>query len=235
MTNNPINTAQLLNDQEEAMRQVLDGRQVGIWTAIPGIITSINLTEMTCEVQPAIQSIIVNQDGVAKPVDISVLPDVPLVFPSGGGFTVTFPMEVGDEVLVLFSSRCIDAWWQSGGVQQAMESRMHDLSDGFAIPGPKSIPNVIGSISSTKLQIRNNAGTVFLGVGTKFAMTNATTDLKSVLVSLQGLLNTFMGVLAALTPGSTPVTNVVLSVPAAAAVTSLGLVLTEINALLEAS
>ena len=44
----------------------------------------------------------------------------------------------GDECLVIFSERCIDAWWALGGVQPLAELRAHDYSDGFAILGVRS-------------------------------------------------------------------------------------------------
>lgn len=161
------NRSQILNDNEEALRLVLDGRQVGIWTALPGIIDAIDFSTMTCTVQPAIQAVVTDSLGVMSAVDLPQLLDVPIVFPKGGGFLVTMPLAVGDEVLVVFSSRCIDAWFQSGDVQQAMEARMHDLSDGFAIPGPYSLPELSGvaAVSETDLQIRNEAGTTSVSVG----------------------------------------------------------------------
>ena len=159
-----INRASLLNDPEEAMRQVLDGRQSTIWTALPGIVESVDLSTMTCSVQPAIEGTIQDEYGVIQSVKLPLLINVPLVFPSAGGFTITMPIAQGDEVLVVFSCRCIDAWWQSSGVQRPMEARMHDLSDGFAIPGPKSVPNKISGISSTALQIRNDAGTTYIEI-----------------------------------------------------------------------
>lgn len=156
--------AQLMNDSELAMRLVLDGRQSTIWTAMPCIVQSVDLTKMTIEAQPAIQGTIENEQGVLSNVNYPLLVDVPIVFPSAGGFTITFPIAQGDEVLVIIASRCIDAWWQSGGIQRAMEARMHDLSDGFAIPGPRSQPNVVPAISATNLQIRNDAGTSYIEI-----------------------------------------------------------------------
>ena len=181
----------VLNDDEETLRTILDGRQTEIWTAIPGIIQSVNMTKMTCVVQPAIQELVNDQYGKQTVTNLPLLLDVPIVWPSGGGFTITFPMALGDEVLVVFSSRMIDQWWNSGKISLANEARMHDLSDGFCIPGPKSVPNAaqVSGISSTKLQIRNNAGTVYLNVGSKFAITNATTSLSTVLNNLTTALN----------------------------------------------
>lgn len=162
----------LLNDPVETQMLILDGRQSLIWTAIPGIIQSVNLTQMTCVVQPAIQAVVYDQNNNASNVNLPLLLDVPIVFPGNNKFTITFPLVIGDEVLVVFSSRCIDNWWQSGAyntttginpVPQA-EMRMHDLSDGFAIPGPKSLQNVVPSISSTDLQIRNAAGSSYISI-----------------------------------------------------------------------
>lgn len=165
------NAVQLLNDNEEAMRQVLSGWQVGMWTALPGIVLSVNMAAMTCEVQPTIQAVVQNENNELVQTDLPPFPNVPIVFPSAGGFSITFPVAVGDEVLVVFSSRCIDAWWQLGGVQQAMEARMNDLSDGFAIPGPRSQPRVLSGISTTALQIRNDANTARIEIAANGAIT----------------------------------------------------------------
>lgn len=205
---------------------MLDGRQACLWTALPGIIESVDLSAMTCVVQAAIQAPINDENGDTTFVNLPLLLDVPIVFPSAGGFTITFPLAAGDEVLVVFGSRAIDAWWQSGGTQKPVESRMHDLSDAFAIPGPKSQANLVSGISSSKLQIRNDAGTVYLSVGTKFALKNAVTDLKTVLSTLTLALETFSA-------GLNPVN---LAAQAAALNTALTAIIDPlISALLEAS
>lgn len=160
-----VDRSQLLNDPIASLSVALDGRQALIWTAMPGIIESVDFTTMTCVVQPAIQGSVTDENNDQTIVDLPLLLDVPILFPSANGFTITFPLAAGDEVLVIIASRCIDAWWQLGGVQVPLEARMHDLSDGFAIPGPKSQPNIIPDISSTSLQIRNDAGTSYFEIG----------------------------------------------------------------------
>lgn len=155
---------QLLNDNEEALRLAFDGRLSGLWTAMPCIVTAVDLSNMTISAQPVIQGKIEDENGLTRNVNLPLLIMVPIIFPSAGGFTITLPIAVNDEVLVIIASRCIDAWWQSGGIQVPMEARMHDLSDGFAIPGPKSLPNVISGISATGAQIRNNAGTTYIEI-----------------------------------------------------------------------
>ena len=225
-----------LNDNEEASRLAQDGHQARIWTAMPCIVQAVDLSKMTLDAIPAIQGRVEDQFGVVTYVDMPPVQDVPICFPSCAGFSITFPVAVGDEVLVVFASRCIDAWWQNGGYKNVpMEFRMHDLSDGFAIPGPRSQPNVVSGISSTDLQIRDALGTTFLSIGAdgKIGFANATTSLKSVLTDLESLLSTFMTTLSGFSGGAVPATQAMLQAPAATAVTALAPVLVKIGALLK--
>lgn len=58
----------------------------------------------------------------------------------------------------------MDAWWQSGGVQNQVERRRHDLSDGFAIVGFRSQPDVVSNYSSSTAQMRNRAGDAYVEI-----------------------------------------------------------------------
>ena len=149
------------DDPVEAQRAAMDGKQAEIWTALPGIIQSFDAQAMTVVVQPAIMGQVTDQDGKSSSVTMPLLPDVPVVFPGGGGFTLTFPIKNGDECLVVFSSRCIDAWWQNGGVGAPMEPRMHDLSDGFALVGVRSQARKF-SVDAANVQLRSDDGSTFI-------------------------------------------------------------------------
>ncbi|MCT9017100.1 Gp138 family membrane-puncturing spike protein, partial [Cupriavidus gilardii] len=112
-----------IDDPEVALRAAFDGLRARIWTALPGIIHSFDADAMTCEVQPTIKIPVRKLDGTIESVALPLLVDCPVQFPSGGNCTLTFPVKPGDECLVVFASRCIDAWWQSGGVQEQAELR----------------------------------------------------------------------------------------------------------------
>lgn len=155
---------QLYNDPEESWRTAFAGSQCDIWTALPGIVQSVDFTDMTCSVQPAVQGTITDLNGIVKAVNLPLLIKVPIIFPQAGGFALTLPLAANDEVLIIWASRCIDAWWQQSGIQPPMEVRMHDLSDGFAIPGPTSVPNTVTNVSSTNAQLRTKDGTSYLEI-----------------------------------------------------------------------
>lgn len=153
---------ELLNDRQEGDRLAMTGFASGLWTALPGIIQSLNVAQQTVVVRPSIMGRIFDTNGAFKDVEMPLLYDCPVQFPSGGGYTLTFPVTQGDECLVVFSSRCIDAWWASGGVQAQATMRMHSLSDGFAVIGFSSIPRVISGISTGTAQLRSNDGAAYV-------------------------------------------------------------------------
>lgn len=146
------------------MLTMLDGRQAAMWTAMPGEIESFDPLEMTASVQITIQAQVQAPDGTFSWDTLPLLIHCPVQFPAGGGFTLTFPVAPGDECLVVFASRCIDAWWQSGGVQPQAELRMHDLSDGFVLLGFRSQPHVIANIGADSTQLRSDDGATLLEV-----------------------------------------------------------------------
>jgi len=141
-----------------ALRSVLSD----VWTALPGIIQSFDPVAMTCSVQPAIKMRARGPDGAVTSLSLPMLVDCPVQFPAGGNCTLTFPVAQGDECLIVFGARCMDAWWQSGGVQEQADARMHDLSDGFVLLGTRSRPRALFSVSTASTQLRSDDGATFL-------------------------------------------------------------------------
>ena len=153
-----ISINERLGDLSTLLDEHFVGMQAMLWTAVPGIIQSYDASEMTCSVIPAILGKVAKEDGSIEAVQLPMLIHCPVIFPRGGGCSLTFPLKKGDECLVVFSARAIDFWWQSGGVQPPAETRMHDLSDGFVLPGPYSQKQKIGSPSTSEVVLRSDDG-----------------------------------------------------------------------------
>lgn len=191
-----------LDSFNAALLSALDGRQVNIWTTLPGIVEQVNANG-TVVVQPAIKAQVRSPNGTTQWVALPLLLDCPIVYQRGGGCTFTFPIAQGDECLVSFSARCIDAWWSSGGVQVQSEFRMHDLSDGFAYVGPFSQATIISSISTVSAQLRSNDGSTFIDLNPSTKKVkivapggfevDAPTNLFTGAVTIQGLLTWIAG------------------------------------------
>lgn len=141
-------------DPAVGLRVALQSFQQTVWTALPAIVTAYDPNKMTIQAQPTVQARVSDALGNKAWVNLPICQDVPVVFPQAGGFALTFPIAEGDEVLLVFASRCIDAWWQNGGIGVQAELRMHDLSDGFAFLGPCSQPKVIPGVSTRNVELR---------------------------------------------------------------------------------
>ena len=158
-----ISRAEREDVREASYRELITAARMDLHTAMPGIIQSFDAARMTCTIQPAIRGAIIAPNGRAEAADLPLLVDCPVVFPGGGGYILTYPLKAGDEALIVIAERCIDAWWQSGGVQAAAEYRLQDLSDGFVIPGPRSQPHVVaGGVGMTGAELRTDSGTTVL-------------------------------------------------------------------------
>lgn len=105
---------------------------------LPAIVQSYDSEKRTVDVQPTIRERYVSEDGAIQYVQYPLLINVPIVFPSAGDYVITMPISKGDECIVIFSDLAIDNWWLYGNVQNPIEQRRHDLSDGMAIFGIKS-------------------------------------------------------------------------------------------------
>lgn len=159
----------MINLNERAPNEERQGRlneraaAIKTRVAIPGIIQSFDASAQTVTVQPAIREKI-NNDGTETWTEIPLLVDVPIVIPRAGGYALTLPVKQGDECLVVFGDMCMDGWWQSGGIQNQVECRRHDLSDGFAIVGIWSQPKVLPGYSTSTAQLRNEAGSAYVEI-----------------------------------------------------------------------
>lgn len=147
------------SDEASVLGEAMEAWQAGIHTAMPGIVLDFDPAARTVSVQPAIRGRIARPNGSVASVPLPVLVDVPVYFPRGGGYSMTFPVRPGDECLVIFAERCIDGWWQSGGVQEPAEYRLHDIADGFALIGPYSqAAPLAGGVSMAGPEIRTDSG-----------------------------------------------------------------------------
>lgn len=155
---------EVAGDFSQSLIAALQGHQAQVWTALPGIVKSYDPVKMVVSVLPAIQALMRSKEGTESWVTMPVLLDCPVLFQGGGGCALTFPVVVGDECLIIFGSRCIDAWWDQGTVGVQAELRMHDLSDGFALVGVRSRPKAIASPSTNSVQLRSDDGSAFVEI-----------------------------------------------------------------------
>lgn len=146
--------AQDMQSMEQAVKNGIESALKNVHTCLPGIIVSFDPEKQTAQVQPAIKRVFLD----TGPVNLPVCVDVPVIFPGGGDYYLTFPVAAGDECLLMFAERCFDYWYAFGGTQEPAEYRVHDLSDGLAIVGLNSQPRKIPELNTNAAELRHRSG-----------------------------------------------------------------------------
>jgi hypothetical protein len=155
---------------------VVDAASEQIRVSVPGVFLSVSNDLKSGTVQPTVA----RQNASADPA----VPDVPILFPRWRGGSITWPVQAGDQCLIVFSDRSLDEWEARGGSASvtASDPRTHDITDAVAIP--IGINASIGTGGTLKLDC---------GPGGKVAIGNSGAE-------LVGLLSEVIG--AFLTPGT---------------------------------
>jgi hypothetical protein len=149
-------------DQDAAVRAHIDASRNEIHTSLPGIVEKFDATKQTAVVRPVVHRFFRGQG--FKP--LPQLFDVPVIFPRGGDFVLTFPVKQGDECILHFSERAIDNWHVTGKVSEPSEFRTHDLSDACAQVGVSSLPKVVKNFNTTAVELRSLDGKSMMSIDT---------------------------------------------------------------------
>ncbi len=92
-------------------------------------------------------------------VNYPVAVDCPAIFLGGGGASLTFPVTVGDECVLLFNDRSIDNWYAGLPNAPVATPRLHAFSDAIALVGIRSLANSIIGFNAVAAELRNRLGT----------------------------------------------------------------------------
>lgn len=106
--------------------------------------------------------------------DYPLLKAVPFIVIGGGSSSLTFPISVGDNCLLLFCDYEIDRWWDTGESLPANFERRHDISDAFAIVGIHSMVDLLQGYSQyVKLKYSDSS---YVEVGESVDINNEQTN-----------------------------------------------------------
>lgn len=119
---------------QEAIQSVIQYQMNNVWTAIPCVVVAIrdNLSTQLVDVQPTVNQKL--KDGTVN--ERPAILGVPLVFPASNTSALSFPVNVGDTVLCVFSMRSIENFKAGQGLPTTpLNASKFDKKDAIAIPG----------------------------------------------------------------------------------------------------
>lgn len=143
----------------EVLRQSTQQAVSNIHTSMPGRIETYDAATQTASVKPLSVSTSIDVDGNITAEEYPVLVSVPVIFPRAGGYYTTYPVAVGDFVLLLFCERSIDEYVSGPGeATEPWDVRMHDLSDAVAIPGFYPAQLAIPEVNTEGMELGQEGG-----------------------------------------------------------------------------
>lgn len=215
----------LSQDLESLIEEAIDIDLLELNTCMPAIVTKYDASTQTCSVQPVFKRTTINGEVSSR----GIIEDVPVVFPRSGSFGFTFPLTVGDSVLIVFSQRSLDDWVDNGGEVELTDYRLHDLTDAIAIPGLFSLSDKLDPSPATdSTEIRGEKIMLGKSGASDEPMVLGTTlqanleDLVKAIEDLIALITTGQPLIAA-SGGGAPVvgTSIIVTAPVEAALASV--------------
>lgn len=161
-------------------------------TAMPGQIVAVHTDAsgrgQLADVRPCLRNALAMADdaeGFAPFVeeDLPIIPRVPIAFPQGGGFAITWPLAAGDFVLLVFAERSIDQWLATAAKSRQVaistgDLGTHTLDGAVALPlGPAPLGHLLSPVSSTAMRLGSDTGKAIYVTATKVNLgSSAPTD-----------------------------------------------------------
>lgn len=99
-------------------------------------------------------------DTTVTPTNYAQLIDCPVISLGGGGGALTFPIEAGDECLVLFNDRDFDNWFNGSSNSAPSTPRTHAFADAIILVGIRSLANVLISYDTDAVALRYQGNTI---------------------------------------------------------------------------
>ena len=109
----------------------------GVRSCIPAVVTRFDASQQQADCKPLIRDFHRDEDGALVAASVPVVPSVPVVFLTAGGFTFTAPIVANETTgLLLFADRSLDAWLAGQGqeVDPGFYTRSN-LADAVFLPG----------------------------------------------------------------------------------------------------
>ena len=184
------------DNPEEMLEEWLRENLYDLHTSSPCVVNAFNSENRTVDVNVAIK-----RDFRGIPENLTILRGVPVVYPSGANFDITWPIEIGDTGLITFCESSIDRWLTSEGLKivNPLDTRMHDYSDGVFIAGLQTYSNAspvdedsacfryndskIKMSKNGNIEISNDSGSITLDENGKLCVNASGVDLLSVMIN----------------------------------------------------
>lgn len=143
----------------ELINRLIEQRLCSVHTSIPGKVVAYDATNHAVDVQPLLKEpCFDDQQNRVKSESYPLLPDVPIRYPCGGGYTITFPLAVGDHGMIEVVEADTEALELSGNESEVFDLRRHNLSHATFVPDFWNRTDLIPIVANALVIGRRSSG-----------------------------------------------------------------------------
>lgn len=201
----------------DVIKRIVEAELADVFVSRPAKVTAFDPLTNTAFVKPSTKRALYKQSGERIYEELPEIPFVPVIFPSGGGLSLRFPLEPGDTVLLIFSDTSLAEWRGGEDPAEPVDAREHSIGWPVAFagfyPDTKVWPPldgaelaaggaVLGDENSTAKMIIGGTvpgirfgqlalSPIALGVPTDAAIVTIMTTLTAIIVSLNALITKY--------------------------------------------
>lgn len=159
----------------ELLQLAVETRLFEVHTSMPGQVVAVHSDASSkrqyCDVRPCLRRCLEADEASAVPFveeELPVIPRVPIGYPQGGGWFVSYPLQPGDFVTLVFSERSIDRWIATAkkARQQSISTGdvgTHTLDGAIALPvGPAPAGELLEGVSGADMVLGHVSGSPLL-------------------------------------------------------------------------
>ena len=167
----------------DALQFVFNQMLKTIFISIPGVIESYDATTKRCRVKPAINMRLT--DGETE--EQSSIVNVPVLWPSGGGFTLLSPLPAGTPVEIKFSQRGITQFKETFSTEDPGNG-VFDKEDAHVIPSYGALSVTPATESGMSMQSEDGSNYIYVDDGNIYIKAATSITLESPLNTVKGPL-----------------------------------------------
>ena len=168
----------------ELIKAAISKAITSLSVSMPARVLAFDVATQLSQVQPLIK----DGDDTLAPIF-----DCPVVFSGGPSVFIEHQINVGDDGIVIFSSKAIDGWLSTGELSDNLINRVADYTDAYFIPGLRAKPNAIPDFKNDGIRLKTSGGSIWIKdtgeieiTGTTLAINVNSTTINSDTVDING-------------------------------------------------
>ena len=142
----------------ELLNIIIANKIADMHICMPAKILEYDYTKQKAKVQPSLNQ--KYNDG--EVIELPAIYNVPVVHPASGGASITFPVNINDTVLLVFSEKSLEEWLSNGEQVTPDDPRQNNLTDAIALLGLNPFSKTSPAANNTDLLIKYDGSEVKL-------------------------------------------------------------------------